>query len=106
MSSTRGTTPKPIPEGVDTGLRGLGFKPVAPRMPGVTSYRHPQYAGMIVDLIAANTPGVDMVKVATPGVPVAEMTQAALIGLMTWRVEQAKAAPARVHNPRFQGVRS
>lgn len=87
MGKVNGTSTKPLDEYTDQRLRDMGFKPVAPRVPGVLSWRHPAHRDLSFDCVASNIAGSTYVTVSTPGTPVTRMSGDALIALLQYKID-------------------
>lgn len=72
MSSTYGRKILPVPPGLETGLRDLGFRPVQATLDGTHRWTHPKLRNLTHTLITSTIPGDDAVVVKfdlIPGAP-------------------------------------
>lgn len=56
-NSTRGRKLLPVTPGLETGLRGRGFRPVEPVLPNTHRWTHPKQRGTTITFVPSTIPG-------------------------------------------------
>jgi hypothetical protein len=92
MASTRGTSPKPIPQFVTDGLTRLGYRRMAYDRGGVPLWRHPAFPDLFTSVVVPNLPGSDDILVEWAGRPAARMRPEQYLQQLEGQLEQRRMA--------------
>lgn len=103
MVTVGARTKRPLPEPFVTGLRGIGFRPMADARDGLPPiFRHPEFPALFVEAVPMNTPGETRVIASWNGqqTPIPIDPDELITKLETQCQAFAALAPRRVHvNP-------